>query len=828
MGIYRIKNIKESSANHHADDWEEDSNSELIGNDSDNLSELEQEKNKYDMMHHKQKRVADWKSEELFGKDNTERYNELKSKYLKNVDNFKDEYDDIEISSESSISSLSDFKLDTNDDNEYHRLDDDPNNENPDYDSQLLKNAIAWCNDTMITMILPTKTLQELEDLLIKWKSMTRKHQRDSDNKSIELFGMNNMDHYDYLKKKFIGTKDNDIYDTTTVLDVSNKAKELDKIKDDLIKKDELNESSLLDYGISLLKINNIVTDDTYSAIIKENTIKNIQYKINNRYDKSYNYIPAQLPYFTYDEIKIRIQDDIDFFYYGERNEGLNHDITLKKWLDSYSLLCKGIVDTNMEKFIPLWIDKVNELCIKLYKEKDPNKIIQIKENLLLLGWNPEIKFTYENRIKATTRCKSIISEYYKDSSINLSTLVQNIDNNTDIINEQENKEKLYPVYILLTYTSTPAGKVIKRYTDSIYTHAALSLDSSLQKLYSFNANVNGFSLESISKYTKYNPNSIMKLSCVFVKKIDLDIIQSKINDLLLNIKNTSYSFLNILGIAFNRSIQMNYSMVCSQFVDYIFKSIGADITNKANGLVTPKDFQILKNNRVYKLYEGKMINYDHIKINSMINVLTKKALYIKEDLNIINESQFINILFDNYNDINTVMYLDEKSNILNESNRLIYDKYIKPCIDPLYIKETKEFPVQFDNDGNLLIKNKKNINFEVEYSKSHKLLKLYDDSTNIEGMKYELAKLWFLNLLLEERIYINKDKKSGEYLKVRARILNDFNKYMKIIVKENKDFNFTEYYNNTPFSDETVKINNSTLKYSGELLKKILKHIIH
>lgn len=144
------------------------------------------------------------------------------------------------------------------------------------------------------------------------------------------------------------------------------------------------------------MKLNNIKTDDIYSSILKESVIKEIKNKLENSYDKTYKYLPTQLPYFSFKEIESLASDMSNLYRY----EGLSENISLKKWLDSYHLLCEGIIDSDMNEYIPLWINKVNELCIKLYKEKDENKIHHLKENILLLGWNPEIHFTHENRIK--------------------------------------------------------------------------------------------------------------------------------------------------------------------------------------------------------------------------------------------------------------------------------------------------------------------------------------------------------------------------------------------------------------------------------------------
>ena len=41
--------------------------------------------------------------------------------------------------------------------------------------------------------------------------------------------------------------------------------------------------------------------------------------------------------------------------------------------------------------------------------------------------------------------------------------------------------------------------------------------------------------------------------------------------------------------------------------------------------------------------------------------------------------------------------------------------------------------------------------------------------------------------------------------------------------MKVDKTFNFAEYYHNTPFSDNSVKITNNTLKYSYKALKSFM-----
>ena len=142
-------------------------------------------------------------------------------------------------------------------------------------------------------------------------------------------------------------------------------------------------------------------------------------------------------------------------------------------------------------------------------------------------------------------------------------------------------------------------------------------------------------------------------------------------------------------------------------------------------------------------------------------------------------------------------------------------------------ITEEKEFPIQFNDDGDLLIKNYKKIDFNEEYQKAHQKIKTYDKSDSIEGMKYELACLWFLNTILCKEIHENtklSDEVRSEYIKIRAWVLNDFVKYNKKVVSLDNEFNFSVYYDTTPFSDAHIKIRSSTIKHIKDILKSALK----
>ena len=139
---------------------------------------------------------------------------------------------------------------------------------------------------------------------------------------------------------------------------------------------------------------------------------------------------------------------------------------------------------------------------------------------------------------------------------------------------------------------------------------------------------------------------------------------------------------------------------------------------------------------------------------------------------------------------------------------------------------EVKQFPIEFDKEGNLIIYKAKigSLDYSEEINDSVKLLDVYRNTNNIEGMKYELAKLWFINDQIEKRLkkrLNNEDYKA--MIDTRAICLNTFKYNLEYVLKTEKGFNFSDYYNSTPFSDNSVKVTANTIKYTTSLIKSMI-----
>lgn len=141
-------------------------------------------------------------------------------------------------------------------------------------------------------------------------------------------------------------------------------------------------------------------------------------------------------------------------------------------------------------------------------------------------------------------------------------------------------------------------------------------------------------------------------------------------------------------------------------------------------------------------------------------------------------------------------------------------------------LNEVKQFPIEFDKDGNLIIYKARtgSLSYGDEIDDSVQLLETYRNQSNIEGIKYELAKLWYINDCIEKNLKKRlKNEQYKELIDTRAVCLNVFKLNLDFVMKAEKGFNFSDYYNSTPFSDSSIKITSNTLKYTMKAIKELL-----
>lgn len=488
-------------------------------------------------------------------------------------------------------------------------------------------------------------------------------------------------------------------------------------------------------------------------------------------------------PYFTPSEmIDMGVHGNHNYYCKDADNDGLITRVRTATWFDAYKDMC---LDHIFEDYTKDWIDTLDYLYSDFEKIKesgDEQKILARKQSILDLGWNPNIPFTRRNRQMASKRVSKLLD---KSSPMNIFVkLDKEVPDNEEAItdtpvSENAAKETHKPVYLVFVQGKTPiVSKAIKKATNSNYSHTGISFDSSLKDIHTYNAMPTaGIIKETLAGYK----DNVITVMAFFAPNEVYHNMKDKVMEYYMNTRNTVYDW----GLIFNKAIKKDvntavdkYHQICSTFVDTILQSGKVDL---AKGINVPDPGQLYNAtksvpNKIIEVYNGPANKYNADKVEKKINKLLEKG----------------------------TKAINESANILNE---------------------VKQFPVEFDKEGNLIIYKVRvgTLAYGDEIDDSVKLLESYRNTNNIEGMKYELAKLWFINDSIEKQL--KKRLTNDQYKELidqRATCLNVFKLNLEYVMNAEKGFNFSDYYNSTPFSDNSVKVTANTLKYSMKALASL------
>ena len=147
--------------------------------------------------------------------------------------------------------------------------------------------------------------------------------------------------------------------------------------------------------------------------------------------------------------------------------------------------------------------------------------------------------------------------------------------------------EKYYPIYISLFANNSGFSQKIKRATNSNYSHATISLDPSLNEMYSFNriplaqgaiSSPRGFLRESIYG-PMYKTNLYFTVLITFVTEDGYRKIRQKLDQFISNYARLGYSTLGLVQYFFNigpktttKNIDKKKKWFCSEFVAYMMR----------------------------------------------------------------------------------------------------------------------------------------------------------------------------------------------------------------------------------------------------------------
>lgn len=628
-----------------------------------------------------------------------------------------------------------------------------------------INQSIELNKDPNVAIIYPENNVEDLEDIYNKYLLLTDKFKLLSNSYSFKLWGYDVPNMYRLQKGKIVSDK-LELRDS----DLVKESKEFMRMTEESV-----NDMMLSDDILGLMRVKLEACDDKIDAS-KSGLYEDIVTKINTYINKPEDFkdvIPAIVPCYTSDEID-KYPDDI-------------HKV------DYYNTIKKYIIDYQ------------NNPC-----EETKNKLLEY-------GWNPAVPFNE----KGFKYAKNRQNEWLKEHCVQIVDLtkinsINPISESSAKMRKMYKEKNLYPVYIVLSFTYTVLGKLTRVVKGSEYSHAGITLDSDLKTIltYKFGSGFNGFTIESLKHYLETSEKAKICVLTLFVDKGSHEKIKKILKDFYQNKDKSRYNFINILNIAFNikKSHTNNLKLVCSQFVDVVLKMANIDLFDKPDNLVIPQDYiTASKHPKIYKVYEGLARKYNEKNVEQIIdNLLT---MFEPEDIKYHN---MIELMKEGLN-LESIYYKTENV----EANKVLEE--IREFIKPECVIYERKFPVQFNRAGDIEI-NKK-IDLEEEYQESHKLLLGYNKS-NIDGVKHELARLFYINSIIEKRIKKMK-KGSSEYkdlINLRSRVLNDFKKYFKLITTEDPEFDFNTYYQASEYNSHNIIIKNSTLKHSGNTILKFIK----
>ena len=486
--------------------------------------------------------------------------------------------------------------------------------------------------------------------------------------------------------------------------------------------------------------------------------------------------------------------------------------------------------DFNLPQVVPYFtLSEMDEMGIAL-EDVDPESYVDnlikassdykdglVDESALLnLGWNPSVEVYKESLEFARNRQIRWFNEY-GCQIIDLTkwnTDVSILESTTKMENVYKQKN-LYPVYIVLSFTNTVFGKIINQVKHSVYSHSGIALDSKLNKIYTFrfDKNTNGFGIEGLSNYLSNYEDAKISVMTLFVEKNVKDKLE-KILQSFNNIKEkTRYGFGNLFNILLNRTIKNGASlaMVCSQFVDTILKMVNIDLNGKSSNLVTPQDFMSIKRPKVFNLYEG------------LVRDFKEKKLEAKE-YKLLTSSADQEVRYSNVVEAVCGLTLDLSNIIISESGQQILQE-INELMTPVAVIYEKKLPFEISDKGDIIIHFIKPL--EQQYQEAHRLLKMYGEN-NLEGIKHELARLFYINYRIEKKVkkMNHEDANYKKLIDLRARVLNDFKKYFKVVLDKEPDFDFYEYYKKSEYYDGNIIIDNKIVKATKNLILRFLKSL--
>ena len=219
----------------------------------------------------------------------------------------------------------------------------------------------------------------------------------------------------------------------------------------------------------------------------------------------------------------------------------------------------------------------------------------------------PRLVFQVNDKIKyAEAVAESVVTES------------STIDTFKEISNMNNPKENKCPVFVVLTYTGSMMAKAIRGVTQEAYSHASISFDSSMKKMYSFGQRLGGFVQESFDKgyFKQVEDRCTYSVYVTFVTEKQKEAMQKFADSIAAMKDKFKFNMVGLFTLMRGKESHRKNEYFCSQFVADVLDK-GTDIIKRDPSLYAPMD---LVRNKAFKFVcKGTIKNYDKNKVDNII-----------------------------------------------------------------------------------------------------------------------------------------------------------------------------------------------------------------
>ena len=395
-----------------------------------------------------------------------------------------------------------------------------------------------------------------------------------------------------------------------------------------------------------------------------------------------------------------------------------------------------------------------------------------------------------------------------------------------DRMNESTHQDtKLYPVYIMLMHSGTVLANTIKKMTNSQFSHCSISFDSSMTQMYSFgrkfdmNPFIGGFKKEDIRSEFFKNKQIPYALYVVPCTQDQIAAMKKRLDYFVKNATKFRYDFTGLLKNYFGIADNPEYKWFCSRFV--------ADILNAGRpspepyivepSLMKPEDFRYT----TFAQYVtgGYLCNYHQKFVDNVTKRILRTEMMKRQKINKI-EDQF-----------NEAAYGLDRDNpwaidVLNYQLTIMDESVIDT-----FLQYLQSFKIRFSKNGDILVTRREYDHLDTHFRNSLKMIKAHEKAGNINGVKDELCKIYYMIDLIN-KYYLRDDVKNmrpntkdvrKDMLDLRSVMLNVFQQHLKYVTTRDPRWNFNTYYDNSKYG-KNVTIPQKVITSVGKAIVTVLK----